>query len=425
MGPLSSTLYRGLVVPVIRMGLFVLAPFNEKLARRRRDEARLLQQAKGVLMQETRPRVWFHAASMGELEQLIPVIEQLRTSLANVCIISTCTSASGREHAARQACIDHALYLPVDQPRAMNELVEIINPSVVVIDRYDLWPVMISTLHRRRIVTMLVNATMPSTGRNVLLRTFTRRLYQMIDMVIAVSQQDAHDLTALLGREIEWKPDTRMDRILQRRDAAALAPRELPLWHGRTLVLGSTWPADESLLLDAWQQVSAGDWRLVIVPHEPTEQAVSAIEQRLPCRRLSKIATDEEASGSPHIVVDSVGKLLQLYSAADAAYVGGGFGVGVHSLAEPAGFGLPVACGPAIERSRDARGLILYEALTVVHTQKDAAEWLRAIQSEHMRMRSRECCSRFVSQNSGSSEQITQLLADTLRQRVINGQSAR
>ncbi len=421
MGPLTSTLYRGLVVPLIRMGLFVLAPFNEKLARRRRDESRLLQQAKDRLAFETRPRVWFHAASMGELEQLIPVIEQLRASFAEVCIVSTCTSASGREHAARQACIDHALYLPVDQPRAMSELIDIIRPSVVVIDRYDLWPVMISILHHRRIVTMLVNATMPSTGRNVVLRRFTRRLYRMIDTVIAVSQQDAHDLAILLGREIEWKPDTRMDRILQRRDAALRAPRELPPWHGHTLVLGSTWPADEALLLEAWRGVSAGDWRLVIVPHEPTARAVSAIEQRIPCRRLSEITLDELVSASPHIVVDSVGKLLQLYAAADAAYVGGGFGVGVHSLAEPAGFGIPVACGPAIERSRDARGLMQYEALTIIRTPKDTADWLTAIQGDQMRTASREHCNRFVSRNTGSSGQITQLVADTLRRVVISG----
>ncbi|MFN6136195.1 MAG: 3-deoxy-D-manno-octulosonic acid transferase [Bacteroidota bacterium] len=421
MGPLTSTLYRGLVVPLIRLGLVVLAPFNEKLARRRRDETRLLQQAKGALLLETRPRVWFHAASMGELEQLIPVIEQLRASSDEVCIVSTCTSASGREHAERQACIDHALYLPVDQQRAMSDLVDIIKPSVVVIDRYDLWPVMISTLHHRRIITMLVNATMPSTGRNAILRGFTRRLYLMIDTVIAVSQQDAHDLAALLGREIEWKPDTRMDRILQRRDAAKHALRELPPWHGRTLVLGSTWPADEALLLGAWHRVSASDWRLVLVPHEPTEQAVSAIEQQIACRRLSAIGLDEEASASPHIVVDSVGKLLQLYAAADAAYVGGGFGVGVHSLAEPAGFGLPVACGPAIERSRDARGLLLHEALTIVRTQTDAAEWLTAIQGDLMRALAREHCNRFVSANTGSSGQITQLVSDTLRRVAISG----
>jgi 3-deoxy-D-manno-octulosonic-acid transferase len=425
MGPLISTLYRGLVVPLIRLGLFVLAPFNAKLAMRRRDETRLMQQAKAKLVLETRPRVWFHAASMGELEQLIPVIEQLRASFDDVCIVSTCTSASGREHAARQACIDDALYLPVDQSHAMKEIIDVIRPSVVVIDRYDLWPVMVSTLHHRRIVTMLVNATMPSAGRNALLRAFTRRLYQMIDTVIAVSQQDAHDLAALLEREIEWKPDTRMDRILQRRDAAALAPRELPPWDGHTLVLGSTWPADEALLLDAWKRVSARNWRLVIVPHEPTDQAVSAIEHQIPCRRLSSIALDEVAAASPHIVVDSVGKLLQLYAAADAAYVGGGFGVGVHSLAEPAGFGLPIACGPAIERSRDAKGLIQHDAVTVVRTQKDAVEWLTAIHSHDMRTSARERCNRFVSQNTGSSEQITQLVADSLRRLAISGQRVR
>ena len=318
MGPVSMALYRGIAVPALRLGLAVMAPFHQKLAQRRREEASSWDRARLQLTSDSRPRIWFHAASMGELEQLLPIIERVRLLQPPLCIVTTCTSPSGRSHAAKQKSIDHALYLPVDNWRSLNEFVDVVRPTLVVIDRYDVWPVMVSTLHKRRIRTMLVNATLPSGANVPLLRGFTQRLYAMLDEIIAVTPEDAQAFSGLLAREVAWLPDTRMDRVLEKRATLQNVSSGLPQWHGKTLVLGSTWPDDERMMLEAWLAITPPGWRMIIVPHEPTEEALASIERRLPCVRLSR-AQNVSDDRSPHVLVDSVGMLLQLYAIADAA----------------------------------------------------------------------------------------------------------
>ncbi|MEY3387106.1 MAG: hypothetical protein RIR53_1917 [Bacteroidota bacterium] len=421
MGPLFIALYRGLITPAMATGLALLAPFHAKLARRRRHEASSWSDAKKSLATDSRPRVWFHAASMGELEQLLPLIEDLHRLAPDICIVTTCTSPSGRDHALRQSPIDHALYLPVDRYRAMQEFIDVVNPRVVVIDRYDLWPMMISVLKRRGVMMKLINATMPTAARSPMLRGFFKRLYGMLDSITAVTEADAQQLTTLLGRPIEWLPDTRLDRVERKRRTLMHDTSILPAWQGRTLVLGSTWPHDEDLVLDAWTSTPEEEWRLVIVPHEPTEEALSRIEARIPCVRHSAVPHVGHASDHRHILVDSVGKLLQIYASADAAYVGGGFGAGVHSLAEPAGYGMPIACGPGIERSRDADGLTRHDALAVIRTAEEARRWIAQIRNEDFRLRSRQHCYEFVERNTGSSDIHLAWLLDQLHIGTING----
>ena len=397
------TLYQGLAVTALRLGLGIIAPFSAKIRHRLAQEAPLWQQTSSQLVTDERCRLWCHAASMGELEQLLPIIERLRELRPDLCIVTTCTSPSGRDHAAKQKCIDYALYLPLDRLGVMSEFITTIDPLIVVIDRYDLWPAMISELHSRSIPIYLINATMPSSARWPLLRGFTRRMYQMVSYVTAVSAEDASQLSTLLGKPVRWLPDTRLDRVLERIQRAADHVPSLPFWSGKTLVMGSTWPDDETMMLSAFTAIPRLDWRLIIVPHEPTEEALRSIEQRLPCRRLSKLANGA-TSDSPHILVDSVGRLLELYSAATAAYVGGGFSAGVHSLAEPAGFGLALACGPRTERSRDAATLIATDALCILESVDQARQWLAKIDDPSYRATAQRATRVYVNRNTGSSD---------------------
>lgn len=406
-------LYQSLALPVLRMLICVLAPFNAKVRQRRDKEESIWKSAASILATDQRRRIWFHAASMGELEQLLPIIERLRELRPDLCFVSTCTSPSGREHAARQACIDHALYLPLDWQRAMRKFVAAIDPLIVIIDRYDLWPAMISELHRRSVPIHLINATMPSSARWPLAQGFTRRLYEMISRLTAVSPLDAAQLGDLLERPVHWQPDTRLDRVMERVQRSATSSPILPEWSGKTLVLGSTWPDDETMMLTAFAATPRVNWRLVIVPHEPSESALRSIEQRVSCRRLSQLVNGLSAD-TPHILVDSVGRLLEIYSSATAAYVGGGFGAGVHSLAEPAGFGVPLACGPRIERSRDAAPLVATDALQVLTGINDARRWLRHIDDPVYRNATRHACRDYISKNTGSSAAYLQVILTEL-----------
>ncbi len=288
--------------------------------------------------------------------------------------------------------------------RADERFLDAINPVCVVIDRYDVWPTMISSLHQRKVPVHLVNATMPTAATKPFLRSFVARMYSQLTTITAVTQSDAVALSHLLGRDIPYRTDTRMDRVSDRVARAAAKRPILPEWGGGTLVLGSSWTEDERLMIDAWKRSDMQAWRLIIVPHEPSESAMTTIEKQINCRRLSRLQREEEPATSPHILVDSVGQLLELYGVASAAYVGGGFGAGVHSLAEPAGFGIPLACGPHVARSRDASILHELSALTIIRSLDDGERWLRNLHDpsfcEVMGTKARS----IVAEHTGSSD---------------------
>ncbi len=366
-------LYRRCAGPLLRMGLRVLSVVRPKLRDRLREES--AAHARVAARPRRAPRIHMHAASMGELEQCLPVMHALRHHGVDAEIIVTCTAPSGYAHARRCREVADVCYLPVDGPAEMAALFDAVRADVIMIDRYDVWPMFMAEAQRRGIPVVLINATYPSAATSRIVGGMVRTAYEQLHSITAVSAADAEALSTWLGRTITTLPDTRMDRVLER--IASPDPRVLALRRttAPTIILGSCWPPDEEIVFDAMAIVNDPSVRLVIVPHEPTEDALKRIERRLPVTRLSVA----NASTTGHILVDSVGHLLSLYAIADAAYVGGGFGVGVHSLAEPAGYGIPLACGPAIERSRDGSDLVAIGACSIIRSVADAAAWISSV----------------------------------------------
>lgn len=387
---------------VLQRLLPVAGLFHAKLRRRTASE-RALRDAISI---QHPPCVWAHAASMGELEQLVPVFERLRDARADVRIVVTCTSPSGIDHAQRlRRLIDDAAYLSVDTPSNARRWLDTIQPNVVLIDRYDVWRNHIVEASRRGVPIVLINATTPSSANGVL-RAWTADTYRRCASIVAVASVDAEALTALTGRSIECLSDTRNDRLIdriRRPDPAITAYRRSD---GITLVIGSSWPDDERLVISALNSTGFKG-RCIVVPHEPTEDAVRAVEATLPCTRWSRSTPSTEG----HLVVDSVGHLLSIYAVADAVWVGGGFGTGVHSLTEPAAYGVPVACGPHVDRARDAAPMAEAGALTLCIEEHDVATWLTTVVYDAEQRRKSGAAARdYVRARSGASDIIAERL---------------
>ncbi len=402
-----SILYNALILPLLRMALWAGRALSPKLRLRSGAEKEALRRAAQT---SGKPRILFHASSMGELEQVIPIMHELKRRMPNSCIILSCSSPSGYNHALRQPCIDAALYLPVDTRRNARRFIEATSPDVFVINRYDVWPNVVKTAVSRCRV-LLINATYPSVADSPLLRKWVKKFYRKISSITAVSDSDATKLSALCDRPIHHIPDTRVDRVLER-IASADATTDILRSTGRpTLLLGSTWPEDEDLLFATLLKIDASRLRLIIVPHEPTEQALKRIEQHVSCQRLSRIQPPYDGN----VLVDSVGHLLSLYRLADAAYVGGGFGAGVHSTTEPVGYGLPVACGPHIARSRDAQEYHRSVLLSIVSTSAELSSW---IQTTVLDRSAREAASlqskHYLAQRTGSAHVYAEMIVDEL-----------
>ena len=313
-----------------------------------------------------RPLVWFHAASVGEGLQAESVLLELRRLVPGAQLVYTHFSPSA-EPLSRRLPVDAADYLPYDLPGAAERLLGALAPDLLVFAKLDLWPELATRAAARGTVVALTAATVSAgSGR---LRWPARRLlragYAAVTAAGAVSDGDAARLARLgvPADRIRVLGDPRFDSAAAR--VAAVAPDDPLLELGRgapTLVAGSTWPRDEAALLDAFARLRAQrpDARLIIVPHEPTGEHLAALDRRAARAGLPRPVRLGQAEGPvPLLAVDRVGVLAALYGAGTMAYVGGGFGrAGLHSVLEPAAWGIPVAFGPRWRNSRDAALLL-------------------------------------------------------------------
>jgi 3-deoxy-D-manno-octulosonic-acid transferase len=303
-----------------------------------------------------------HAPSVGEGLQARPVLELMRQKHPNVQLAYTHFSPSA-ESFARSLDVDFRDYLPFDSRADARAALDALQPTALVYSKLDVWPTLSAVAHDRSVRLGLVSATLAaaSSRRSRLAGAILRDAYAVLDAVGAIDDADAARLMELGVRPnaIAITGDTRYDQVWQRAQRVDRAsPMLSRLGSDRpTLVAGSTWPADEQVLLASFIAARrvASNARLVIAPHEPTGAHLGPIEiwSRVEGLRLDRL--DLANAATDVVLVDCVGVLGDLYALADIAFVGGGFhDAGLHSVLEPAAFGAPVLFGPRHHASRDA-----------------------------------------------------------------------
>jgi 3-deoxy-D-manno-octulosonic-acid transferase len=311
-----------------------------------------------------RPLVWFHASSVGEGLQALPVIELVRARRPDVQIAYTFYSPSA-EQFAKSVRADFADYLPFDTFDHANAVVSALRPSALVFSKLDIWPALTERAAAAGVRVGVISATLPESSgrRGFFARALLGDAYRSIDRVGAIDEADAERLReqGVRGDRVTVTGDTRFDQVWER--AQRTSPSIQRLRSSRpTLVAGSTWPSDEEHLLPAWTRIrdKIPDARLAIAPHETSDAHLRSIESWARSRALTLARLDApDAQSADVILVDRFGMLGDLYAVADTAYVGGGFhSEGLHSILEPAAFGAPVLFGPRHEKSREAAKLV-------------------------------------------------------------------
>jgi 3-deoxy-D-manno-octulosonic-acid transferase len=308
-----------------------------------------------------------HAPSVGEGLQGRPVARLLRERRPDLQLAYTFFSPSA-EHFARGLGADFSDYLPFDTIGDADTALDALRPRAIVFSKLDVWPSLVERAAARGIALGLISATLAesSARRSGIGSLLLRDAYRALDAVGAISAEDAARLQLLgvRGERISVTGDARYDEAWARALASGQQGALLdPLRTERpTLVAGSTWPADATPLLEAWRGVRerVPGARLVIAPHEPVPSQLEPIARWAADSQLRCSTIDDPAAASADIVlVDRVGVLGDLYALADVAYVGGGFhAAGLHSVIEPAAFGVPVLFGPRFHASRDAELLL-------------------------------------------------------------------
>lgn len=331
----------------------------------------------------SRPLVWLHAPSVGEGLQARPVIELLRARHPQWQLAYSYFSPSAESFAARLP-VDVAGYLPFDTPDQDRRLVAALKPSALVFAKLDVWPMLCEAAAAAGVPLGMVSGTVSpgSRRRGGFASALLRDAYALFNAVGAISTDDARRLVELGCRKdvVRVTGDTRYDQVWAR---AAAVKREDGVLRSLgsprpTVVAGSTWPGDEAVVLPGWLEARdrVPRARLVIAPHEPTEDHLEPIERWAAASGvdIARLGTPD-AGDADIVLVDRVGVLGDLYALGTCAFVGGGFhAAGLHSVLEPAAFGIPVMFGPRHDKSRDAGLLLEHDGGAVVHTASEVAD---------------------------------------------------
>lgn len=418
---LFEFVYRFCAIPLFWAVLQVLGLFNPKVRRGiagRRGLLENLSRQVGTL--SPGKRVWFHSSSMGEFEQAKPIIAALKQRSPGVRVIVTFFSPSGYEHSRKYPHADIISYIAFDTRRNARRFLDIARPDVAVMIRYDVWPNHIWELRRRGIPSMLASATMArQTERRLpLIRSFHHYVYDAMEEILTVSAGDSASFGFFRLRHprIEAIGDTRYDQVSIRSAEArkhAALPQEIARGK-QVLVVGSSWPDDEEVLLPVLfrLQRSLPSLLTIIVPHEPTESHLEELERELNgSTSYIRFSALNEYGGERVIVVDSIGILMRLYASAHVAFIGGSFRQGVHNVLEAAVYGIPVLFGPRHRNSQEPLMLLERGGGFVISDSADLERTLHNLfDNEAARIMAGERAARFVAANTGATERFLKRL---------------
>lgn len=338
-----------------------------KIASLRHEKARKIIDGQAVTMQRLKKElspeggyIWIHAASLGEFEQGRPLIEMIRRNHPDAKILLTFFSPSGYEVRHNFPLVDAVVYLPFDTKKNVRQFLDTVKPRMAIFVKYEFWGNYLNELKLRGIPTYIISAIFrksqpffkPWGGEFRKMLTYFTHIY--------VQDEGSRELLAGIGiKNVTVAGDTRFDRVTDIMESCVETPQAAALTRDAslTIVAGSTWPPDESNLLPCFN--AHPGMKLIIAPHEVNEERIAAIESQLnrPSCRLST-ATPEEAAKCDCIIVDCYGKLSSAYRYGNIAYIGGGFGVGIHNLNEAAVYDIPVIFGPHYHKFKEARDLI-------------------------------------------------------------------
>ena len=427
LSPLS--LYTRLV-PAAAAVLEAAGRFNPKLreffAARRSVFRELEEKSRNVA--EGRPRLWVHAASVGEFEQARPLISLLKESVPDLAVFVSFLSDSGYNARKDYPDADAVFYLPLDTPANARKTTSIVRPDLFMLMRYDFWPCHLLELKRHGAGMILAAAVLQegSPYFNPVLKAFYRPIFQLFDHIFTVAEKDARAFRNVFGcRAAERAGEPRIDQVIHRSRNGEMVRHIAPFFRDRSvLVAGSVWEKDEEVLLTAWMKLSSRP-SLVLVPHKVGIENILRIGRELERLQIGwkKVSQLGSSSGAPFdasrdvLVIDQTGYLAELYTIASMAYVGGGFGVNVHNTLEPAVYGIPVVFGPHHHNSPEAEGLLeAGGAYTIRNSEELGAVLRRLVDGTGEMQKAGKAAYGFIHSQSGAASQIAAAAREILTQ---------
>ncbi len=370
--------------------------------------------------------IWFHAASLGEYEQGLPVIEKIKKKFPNHKIVVSFFSPSGYEVRKNNSVADATVYLPLDTKSNAKKFIKAINPEMVFFIKYEYWPNYLNELKNANIKTFLISGIFRENQAFFKwYGGFYRNALKTFDYFFVQNENSKKLLNSLGFQNVKISGDTRFDRVVSilERDNSLdfieqfLSVRAQSRTNKTTIVIGSSWPKDEELLIQFINQ-SSDDVKFIIAPHNIKQEQISNLKYQIQKETVLFSEKEEKNLCDFQVfIIDTIGILTKIYSYADIAYVGGGFGnPGVHNILEPATFGVPIVIGPNYSHFAEATALVKMEGCISIENPKDLYEvFTELIYKIDIRHEKGHICETFVQMNKGATQTIMKhILNETL-----------
>ena len=358
--------------------------------------------------------IWFHAASLGEYEQGLPVMERMKSRFPNHLIVLTFFSPSGYEVRKNNTIADVTVYLPMDTQSNVAQFMKIVRPDMAFFIKYEYWPNYLNALQNKEIPTYLISGIFRE--KQVFFKWyggFYRNALNAFEHFF-VQNSNSKELLLQLGKtNVTVSGDTRFDRvssILNQNNQLAFIEEFKN--NTLTIVIGSSWQKDEALLVKYIN--TTNNVKFIIAPHNINMDQIANLKNQISKKSIlfSSYNTNEmdasKLADYEVFIIDTIGILTKIYSYADIVYVGGGFGnPGVHNILEPATFGVPIVIGPNYSHFAEAIALVKMEGCISINNQEELNESFdKLIQNEGVRLEKGHICSTFVEMNKNASETI-------------------
>ena len=400
-------MFYNLAIILYDIAVHLVAPFSRKPRKMMEGHWVVYELLRQQLEKDAR-YIWFHAASLGEFEQGRPLIEKIRAKYPDYRILLTFFSPSGYEVRKNYRGADIVCYLPFDKPRNVRKFLDLVNPCMAFFIKYEFWKNYLDELHKRRIPVYSVSSIFRrgqiffkwygGTYRNVL-RNF--------DHIFVQNERSKRYLAKIGINRVTVVGDTRFDRVLQIREEAKDLPLvELFKNNTMTFVAGSSWQPDEDLFIEYFNQHP--EVKLIIAPHVIDENHLVEIIRKLkrPYVRYTR-ADEKNVRKADCLIIDCFGLLSSIYRYGEIAYIGGGFGVGIHNTLEAAVYGIPVIFGPKYQKFQEAVQLLEAKGGFSVKSYEELKALLdRMLEDESFLRETGTNAGTYVTGNAGATDKV-------------------
>lgn len=410
-----------IVIYFVLWGIAIASLFNEKVRKMWHGE----REAFKILKQKVDPNakyIWFHAASLGEFEQGRPLMERIRKDYPQYKILLTFYSPSGYEVRKDYEGADIICYMPVDTRLNAIRFLRLVRPVMAFFIKYEFWSNFLHILKHRNIPTYSVSSIFREDqvffkwyGRSYagVLKCFTRFFVQ--------NEESKRLLEGIGITAVDVVGDTRFDRVLQIKEAAKQLPiceafrtgvassqsADVPHHDFKVFVAGSSWPPDENIFIPFFNEHK--DWRLLIAPHVIAEEHLKLILSLIKGKKVVRYTqtTPEEAAEADVLIIDCFGLLSSMYNYGDVAYIGGGFGVGIHNTLEAAVWNMPVIFGPNNKKFQEAQGLLKSGGGFEINTYEDFSGLMSSLMNDETFLKQAgDKAGAFVAHLAGATDKV-------------------